>query len=118
MTASAGHTLKWYESATGATSTSSQVERLVTSKTTYTKYVSQSNGTCESSRVAVIYVVDDTDTPTLSLPSNDLTIDCRSLTFDTDVQTWLNRAVGNDRCAFTLTNNYVKPADLCTKGEI
>ena len=118
VTASAGHTLKWYESATGSTITSPQVERLVTSKTTYTKYVSQSNGTCESSRVAVIYVVDDTDTPTLSLPSNDLTIDCRSLTFDTDVQTWLNRAVGHDDCAFTLTNNYVKPTDLCTKGEI
>ena len=118
VTASAGHTLKWYESATGATTTSPQVERSVTSKTTYTKYVSQSNGTCESSRVAVTYVVDDTDTPTLSLPSNDLTIDCRSLTFDTDVQAWLNSAVGNDGCAFTLTNNYVKPADLCTKGEI
>ena len=118
VTASAGHTLKWYESATGATTTSPQVERSVTSKRTYTKYVSQSNGTCESSRVAVTYVVDDTDTPTLNLPSNDLTIDCRSLTFDADVQTWLNRAVGNDGCAFTLTNNYVKPADLCTKGEI
>ncbi|HFA9658062.1 TPA: gliding motility-associated C-terminal domain-containing protein, partial [Neisseria gonorrhoeae] len=118
VTASAGHTLKWYESATGSTPTIPQVERSVTSKTTYTKYVSQSNGTCESSRVAVIYVVDDTDTPTLNLPLNDLTIDCRSLTFDADVQTWLNRAVGNDGCAFTLTNNYVKPADLCTKGEI
>jgi len=118
VTASAGHTLKWYESATGATTTSPQVERSVTSKTTYTKYVSQSNGTCESSREPVTYVVDDTDTPTLSLPSNDLTIDCRSLTFDTDVQMWLNRAVGHDRCVFTLTNNYVKPADLCTKGEI
>ena len=118
VTASAGHTLKWYESATGARTTSPQVERLVTSKTTYTKYVSQSNGTCESSREPVIYVVDDTDTPTLSLPSNDLTIDCRSLTFDMDVQTWLNSAVGHDDCAFTLTNNYVKPTDLCTKGEI
>ena len=118
VTASAGHTLKWYDSATGTTTTSPQVERSVTSKTTYTKYVSQSNGTCESSREPVIYVVDDTDTPTLSLPSNDLTIDCRSLTFDTDVQTWLNRAVGHDDCAFTLTNNYVKPTDLCTKGEI
>ena len=70
VTASAGHTLKWYESATGATTTSPQVERLVTSKTTYTKYVSQSNGICESLRVAVTYVVDDTDTPTLNLPSN------------------------------------------------
>ena len=121
VTASAGHTLKWYDAATGGTAlaASPKVERQVTAKTVTTKYVSQEKDGCESARVAVTYTVDDTVAP--SLTANDIVLDCTAANFDTLVTTWLTTtaATATDTCTTpVVTNNYSKPTDLCGAGEI
>ena len=121
VTASAGHTLKWYDAATGGTAlaASPKVERQVTAKTVTTKYVSQEKDGCESARVAVTYTVDDTVAPTLT--ANDIVLDCTAANFDTLVTTWLTTtaATATDACTTpVVTNNYSKPTDLCGAGEI
>ena len=121
VTASAGHTLKWYDAASGGTAlaASPKVERQVTAKTVTTKYVSQEKDGCESARVAVTYTVDDTVAP--SLTADDIVLDCTAANFDTLVTTWLTTtaATATDTCTTpVVTNNYSKPADLCGAGEI
>ena len=121
VTTSAGHTLKWYDAASGGTAlaASPKVERQVTAKTVTTKYVSQEKDGCESARVAVTYTVDDTVAP--SLTANDIVLDCTAANFDTLVTTWLTTtaATATDACTTpVVTNNYSKPADLCGAGEI
>ena len=121
VTASAGHTLKWYDAASGGTAlaASPKVERQVTAKTVTTKYVSQEKDGCESARVAVTYTVDDTQAPTLT--ADDIVLDCTAANFDTLVTTWLTTtaATATDACTTpVVTNNYSKPTDLCGAGEI
>ena len=121
VTASAGHTLKWYDAATGGTAlaASPKVERQVTAKTVTTKYVSQEKDGCESARVAVTYTVDDIVAP--SLTADDIVLDCTAANFDTLVTTWLTTtaATATDACTTpVVTNNYTKPTDLCGAGEI
>ena len=121
VTASAGHTLKWYDAASGGTAlaASPKVERQVTAKTVTTKYVSQEKDGCESARVAVTYTVDDTVAP--SLTADDIVLDCTAANFDTLVTTWLTTtaATATDACTTpVVTNNYSKPTDLCGAGEI
>ena len=121
VTASAGHTLKWYDAATGGTAlaASPKVERQVTAKTVTTKYVSQEKDGCESARVAVTYTVDDIVAP--SLTADDIVLDCTAANFDTLVTTWLTTtaATATDACTTpVVTNNYSKPTDLCGAGEI
>ena len=121
VTASAGHTLKWYDAASGGTAlaVSPKVERQVTAKSVTTKYVSQEKDGCESARVAVTYTVDDTVAP--SLTANDIVLDCTAANFDTLVTTWLTTtaATATDACTTpVVTNNYSKPTDLCGAGEI
>ena len=121
VTASAGHTLKWYDAASGGTAlaASPKVERQVTAKTVTTKYVSQEKDGCESARVAVTYTVDDIVAP--SLTADDIVLDCTAANFDTLVTTWLTTtaATATDTCTTpVVTNNYSKPTDLCGAGEI
>ena len=121
VTTSAGHTLKWYDAASGGTAlaASPKVERQVTAKTVTTKYVSQEKDGCESARVAVTYTVDDTVAP--SLTADDIVLDCTAANFDTLVTSWLTTtaATATDACTTpVVTNNYSKPADLCGAGEI
>ena len=121
VTASAGHTLKWYDAASGGTAlaASPKVERQVTAKTVTTKYVSQEKDGCESARVTVTYTVDDTVAP--SLTADDIVLDCTAANFDTLVTTWLTTtaATATDTCTTpVVTNNYSKPTDLCGAGEI
>ena len=121
VTASAGHTLKWYDAASGGTAlaASPKVERQVTAKSVTTKYVSQEKDGCESARVAVTYTVDDTVAP--SLTADDIVLDCTAANFDTLVTTWLTTtaATATDTCTTpVVTNNYSKPTDLCGAGEI
>ena len=121
VTASAGHTLKWYDAASGGTAlaVSPKVERQVTAKSVTTKYVSQEKDGCESARVAVTYTVDDTVAP--SLTADDIVLDCTAANFDTLVTTWLTTtaARATDACTTpVVTNNYSKPTDLCGAGEI
>ena len=121
VTASVGHTLKWYDAASGGTAlaASPKVERQVTAKTVTTKYVSQEKDGCESARVAVTYTVDDTVAP--SLTADDIVLDCTAANFDTLVTTWLTTtaATATDVCTTpVVTNNYSKPTDLCGAGEI
>ncbi len=121
VTASAGHTLKWYDAASGGTAlaASPKVERQVTAKSVTTKYVSQEKDGCESARVAVTYTVDDIVAP--SLTADDIVLDCTAANFDTLVTTWLTTtaARATDACTTpVVTNNYSKPADLCGAGEI
>ena len=121
VTASAGHTLKWYDAASGGTAlaASPKVERQVTAKTVTTKYVSQEKDGCESARVAVTYTVDDTVAPSLTV--DDIVLDCTAANFDTLVTTWLTTtaATATDVCTTpVVTNNYSKPTDLCGAGEI
>ena len=121
VTASAGHTLKWYDAASGgiALAASPKVERQVTVKTVTTKYVSQEKDGCESARVAVTYTVDDIVAP--SLTADDIVLDCTAANFDTLVTTWLTTtaATATDACTTpVVTNNYSKPTDLCGAGEI
>ncbi|EEK13742.1 hypothetical protein CAPGI0001_1482 [Capnocytophaga gingivalis ATCC 33624] len=121
VTVSAGHTLKWYDAASGGTAlaASPKVERQVTVKTVTTKYVSQEKDGCESARVAVTYTVDDIVDP--SLTADDIVLDCTAANFDTLVTTWLTTtaATATDTCTTpVVTNNYSKPTDLCGAGEI
>ena len=121
VTASAGHTLKWYDAASGGTAlaVSPKVERQVTAKSVTTKYVSQEKDGCESARVAVTYTVDDIVAP--SLTADDIVLDCTAANFDTLVTTWLTTtaATATDTCTTpVVTNNYSKPTDLCGAGEI
>ena len=121
VTASAGHTLKWYDADSGgiALAASPKVERQVTAKTVTTKYVSQEKDGCESARVAVTYTVDDIVAP--SLTADDIVLDCTAANFDTLVTTWLTTtaATATDACTTpVVTNNYSKPTDLCGAGEI
>ena len=119
VTPALGYTLKWYDAATGGTAlaASPKVDRYVTAKTITTKYVSQEKDGCQSARVPVTYIVDDTQLPTLTI--NDIVLDCSATNFDTLVTNWLATAVATDTCGTpVITNNYVKPADLCGTGEI
>ena len=119
VTPALGYTLKWYDADTGGTAlaASPKVDRYVTAKTITTKYVSQEKDGCLSARVPVTYIVDDTQLPTLTI--NDIVLDCSATNFDTLVTNWLATAVATDTCGTpVITNNYVKPADLCGIGEI
>ena len=124
VTSSSGNTLKWYAAATGNTTTTSIVDRNKTAKTTYEKWVAQVTPQgCESDRVKVTYIVDITTQPTITAPASDLAINCAdpAATVTSQVNTWLGTATGTVGCGTaTVTNNYntVKPADLCSVGEI
>ena len=119
VTPATGHTLKWYDAATGGTAlaASPKVERQVTSKVVTTKYVSQEKNGCESARIAVTYTIDDTQAPTLTV--SDIVLDCSAANFDTLVANWLATAAATDTCTTpVVTNNYTKPTDVCGAGEI
>ena len=116
----AAHTLRWYATATATTtSTTPTIDTHVTTKTTVSGYVVyvNSNG-CESPRAVVTVTVDDTETPTLTLPDA-LVVDCRNAT--ASITTWLNSATATDSCGVVnVTNNYnsVKPTDLCNNSGV
>ena len=116
----AAHTLRWYATATATTtSTTPTIDTHVTTKTTVVGYVVyvNSNG-CESPRAVVTVTVDDTETPTLTLPDA-LVVDCRNAT--ASITTWLNSATATDSCGVvSVTNNYnsVKPTDLCNNSGV
>ena len=116
----AAHTLRWYATATATTtSTTPTINTHVTTKTTVSGYVVyvNSNG-CESPRAVVTVTVDDTETPTLTLPDA-LVVDCRNAT--ASITTWLNSATATDSCSVvSVTNNYnsVKPTDLCNNSGV
>jgi len=116
----AAHTLRWYTTATATTtSTTPTIDTHVTTKTTVSGYVVyvNSNG-CESPRAVVTVTVDDTETPTLTLPDA-LVVDCRNAT--ASITTWLNSATATDSCGVvSVTNNYnsVKPTDLCNNSGV
>ena len=116
----ATHTLRWYATATATTtSTTPTIDTHVTTKTTVSGYVVyvNSNG-CESPRAVVTVTVDDTETPTLTLPDA-LVVDCRNAT--ASITTWLNSATATDSCGVvSVTNNYnsVKPTDLCNNSGV
>ena len=119
VTPATGHTLKWYDAATGGTAlaASPKVERQVIAKVITTKYVSQEKDGCESARIAVTYTIDDTQAPTLTV--SDIVLDCSAANFDTLVANWLATAAATDTCTtLVLTNNYTKPTDVCGAGEI
>ena len=119
VTPATGHTLKWYDAATGGTAlaASPKVERQVTAKVVTTKYVSQEKNGCESARIAVTYTIDDTQAPTLTV--SDIVLDCSAANFDTLVANWLATAAATDTCTTpVVTNNYTKPTDVCGAGEI
>ena len=124
VTSSSGNTLKWYAAATGNATTTSTVDRNKTAKTTYEKWVAQVTPEgCESDRVKVTYIVDVTTLPTITAPASDLAINCAdpAATVTSQVNTWLGTATAIVGCGTpTVTNNYatVKPADLCSVGEI
>ena len=119
-----GHTLKWYAAATGNATTASTVDRNKTAKTTYEKWVALVTPEgCESDRVKVTYIVDITTQPTVIAPAANLAINCAdpAATVTSQVNTWLGTATATMGCGTpTVTNNYatVKPADLCSVGEI
>ena len=116
----AAHTLRWYATATATTtSTTPTIDTHVTTKTTVSGYVVyvNSNG-CESPRAVVNVTVDDTETPTLTLPDA-LVVDCRNAA--ASITTWLNSATATDSCSVvSVTNNYnsVKPTDLCNNSGV
>ena len=119
VTPATGHTLKWYDAATGGTAlaASPKVERQVIAKVVTTKYVSQEKDGCESARIAVTYTIDDTQAPTLTV--SDIVLDCSAANFDTLVANWLATAAATDTCTTpVITNNYTKPTDVCGAGEI
>jgi len=120
---SPGETLKWYDAATGNTTTTSIVSRHKTAKTTYEKWVAlvTSQG-CESDRVKVTYIVDITTQPTITAPASNLAINCAdsAATTDAAVNAWMATATATVGCGTaTITNDYAtaKPADLCSVGE-
>ena len=124
VTASAGHSLKWYDTASGgiATTASPKVDRKQTAQHTVTKYVSQANAQgCESSRVEVTYIVDIATSviPTVTTPSADLVVSCRDGAVATKVNAWLATASASTSCGTaTLSHNYVAPADICATPEV
>ena len=124
VTSSSSNTLKWYAAATGNATTTSTVDRHKTAKTTYEKWVAQVTPQgCESDRVKVTYIVDVTTPPTITAPASNLAINCAdpAATVTSQVNTWLGTATATVGCGTpTVTNNYntVKPADLCSVGEI
>nr|WP_314751286.1 gliding motility-associated C-terminal domain-containing protein [uncultured Capnocytophaga sp.] len=118
-----GHTLKWYNAATGNATTVSTVDRNKTAKTTYEKWVAlvTSQG-CESDRVKVTYTVDITTQPTITAPANNLSINCAdsATAIDAAVNAWMATATATIGCGTaTVTNNYatVKPTNLCSVNE-
>ena len=119
-----GHSLKWYDSATATTTAASTVSRNKTAKTTYEKWVALATSQgCESDRVKVTYIVDITTQPTITAPTNNLSINCAdsAAAINTAVTAWLNTATATVGCGTpTITNNYnaVKPTDFCSVGEI
>ena len=119
-----GHTLKWYDSATATTTAASTVSRNKTAKTTYEKWVALVTPQgCESDRVKVTYIVDITTPPTITAPAANLAVNCADTAAVTDaaVNAWAATATATVGCGTpTVTNNYttVKPADLCSVGEI
>ncbi|EPD31876.1 hypothetical protein HMPREF9331_00118, partial [Capnocytophaga granulosa ATCC 51502] len=123
-TVPAGHTLKWYTDDTGNTAANPQVDRNKTAKTTYEKWVALATSQgCESDRVKVTYIVDITTQPTITAPTNNLSINCADLaaTVTSQVNAWLGTATATVGCGTAnITNNYaaVKPTDLCSVGEI
>ena len=120
----AGHTLKGYAAATGNAITPSTVDRNKTAQTTYEKWVALVTPQgCESDRVKVTYIVDITTQPTITAPAANLAINCAdpAPTTDAAVNAWAATATATVGCGTaTITNNYatVKPADLCSVGEI
>ena len=118
-----GHTLKWYDAATGNTTTTSIVDRDKTAKTTYEKWVALVTPQgCESDRVKATYIVDITTQPTITAPASNLAINCAdpAATTDAAVNAWAATATANVGCGTaTITNDYAtaKPADLCSVGE-
>ena len=123
-TVPAGHTLKWYTDDTGNTAANPQVDRNKTAKTTYEKWVALATSQgCESDRVKVTYIVDITTQPTITAPTNNLSINCAdsAAAINTAVTAWLNTATATVGCGTpTITNNYnaMKPTDFCSVGEI
>ena len=120
-----GHTLKWYNAATGNATTVSTVDRNKTAKTTYEKWVAlvTSQG-CESDRVKVTYTVDITTQPTITAPANNLSINCAdsATAIDAAVNAWAATATATATVGCgtaTVTNNYatVKPTNLCSVNE-
>ncbi|WP_172920029.1 Ig-like domain-containing protein, partial [Capnocytophaga canis] len=118
-TPTAGHTLRWYDTATSSTQLAATptVSRNVTANTVTTKYVSQVNAEgCESGRVAVTITIDDTQAPVIDNLA-DLMISCETPNIDIQVNNWLSSVNVTDACGVvaTITNNYsaVKPMDLC-----
>ncbi|MBM0657833.1 hypothetical protein JMN12_15065, partial [Capnocytophaga genosp. AHN8471] len=114
------HTLRWYATATATTtSTTPTINTQVTTKTTVVGYVVQVNTSgCESPRAVVTVTVDDTTTPTLTVPTS-LVVDCRNAT--ASITQWLGTATATDSCnVVSVTNNYnaVKPADLCNNSGV
>ena len=123
-TVPAGHTLKWYTDDTGNTAANPQVDRNKTTQTTYDRWVALATPQgCESDRVKVTYIVDITTQPTITAPTNNLSINCAdsAAAINTAVTAWLNTATATVGCGTpTITNNYnaVKPTDFCSVGEI
>ncbi|WP_212906373.1 T9SS type B sorting domain-containing protein [Capnocytophaga stomatis] len=118
-TPTAGHTLRWYDTATSPThlTATPTISRNVTTKTVVTKYVSQINAEgCESDKVPVSIIIDDTIAPTIGNLA-DLTISCQATDIDNQVNNWLSTTTVTDTCGAiaNTTNNYavVKPTDWC-----
>jgi|GEM_PF-597042 len=118
-----GHTLKWYNAATGNATTVSTVDRNKTAKTTYEKWVALATSQgCESDRVKVTYTVDITTQPTITAPAANLSINCAdsATAIDAAVNAWAATATATVGCGTaTVTNNYatVKPTNLCSVNE-
>ena len=120
VTPLAAHTLRWYANATATISstTAPTINTQVTTKTTVVGYVVyvNSNG-CESPKAVVTVTVEDTDSPTLTVPEA-LLVDCKNTA---SITQWLGTASATDSCgSVNLTNDYntVKPADLCNNSGV
>ncbi|WP_157908950.1 Ig-like domain-containing protein [Capnocytophaga canimorsus] len=118
-TPTAGHTLRWYDTVTSTTfeTTAPNVSLSVTTKTTFTKYVSQVNAEgCESDKVPVTITIDDTQAPVIDNLA-DLTISCQATDIDNQVNNWLSSVNVTDACGIiaNTTNDYatVKPTHWC-----
>ena len=118
VTPAVGTTLRWYDTATATTSstTAPTINTNVTTRTTATAYVRAiNNNGCTSGLVTVTLTVNDTTPPIFNAPSA-LNIVCNSTTATTAINTWLGTATATDACGAiaTITNNYNAPADFCT----
>ena len=120
VTPLAAHTLRWYANATATISstTAPTINTQVTTKTTVVGYVVYVNGNgCESPKAVVTVTVEDTDSPTLTVPEA-LLVDCKNTA---SITQWLGTASATDSCgSVNLTNDYntVKPADLCNNSGV